>query len=234
MLEPGSAGFDCASLPIDERRSCGAARRHHSMAVFEACKEPGVDVRLLGRCNGPERDRANRSTALHQLTGIDGDLAAAADHDDAAIVGQNAKALIEGLKGQQGCPHRPVGGSQSSRWAERVYTCSDWATHLLRFASSEKLPTLDKLANQTVPQTETNDAAVARASLIAADIADATTYKDIAGQWCGDVTDYVFTPNALTVKFHDGRSDNVFKITKYNYTNDSVRIDWLTPLAKSR
>ena len=25
----------------------------------------------------------------------------------------------------------------------------------------------------------------------AANIADAMTYKDIAGQWCGDVTDYV-------------------------------------------
>jgi hypothetical protein len=61
----------------------------------------------------------------------------------------------------------------------------------------------------------------------AADIADATTYKDIAGQWCGDVTDYVFTPNTLTVKFHDGRPANVFKITKYTYTNDSVSIDWL-------
>jgi hypothetical protein len=44
---------------------------------------------------------------------------------------------------------------------------------------------------------------------------------------CGDVTDYVFTPNTLTVKFHDGRPANVFKITKYTYTNDSVRIDWL-------
>ena len=38
-----------------------------------------------------------------------------------------------------------------------------------------------------------------------ADIADATTYEDIAGQWCGDVTDYVFTPDTLTVKFHDDR-----------------------------
>jgi hypothetical protein len=44
---------------------------------------------------------------------------------------------------------------------------------------------------------------------------------------CGDVTDYVFTPNTLTVKFHDGRPANVFKITKYTYTNDSVSIDWL-------
>jgi len=31
----------------------------------------------------------------------------------------------------------------------------------------------------------------------------------------------------LTVKFHDNRPANVFKITKYTYTNDSVRIDWL-------
>jgi hypothetical protein len=61
----------------------------------------------------------------------------------------------------------------------------------------------------------------------AADIANATTYKDIAGQWCGDVTDYVFTPSTLTVKFHDGRPENVFTITKYTYTPDGVRIDWL-------
>jgi hypothetical protein len=61
----------------------------------------------------------------------------------------------------------------------------------------------------------------------AANIADAMTYKDIAGRWCGDVTDYVFTPNTLTVKFHNGRAPNMFKITKHTYTNDSVRIDWL-------
>ena len=29
------------------------------------------------------------------------------------------------------------------------------------------------------------------------------------------------------MKFHDGRPANVFKITKYSYTNDSVRLDWL-------
>jgi hypothetical protein len=57
--------------------------------------------------------------------------------------------------------------------------------------------------------------------------ADAASYKDIAGQWCGDVTDYVFAPNTLTVKFHDGRPAKAFKITKYTYTNDNVRIDWL-------
>ena len=64
--------------------------------------------------------------------------------------------------------------------------------------------------------------------ILAADIANATTYEDIAGQWCGDVTDYVFTPDTLTVKFHDARPAKVFKITKYTYTDDSVRIHWLS------
>ena len=63
--------------------------------------------------------------------------------------------------------------------------------------------------------------------ILTADIANATTYEDIAGQWCGDVTDYIFTPDTLTVKFHDDRPANVFKITKYTYTDDSVRISWL-------
>ena len=67
----------------------------------------------------------------------------------------------------------------------------------------------------------------------AADTADAVAYKDIAGQWSGDVTDYVFTPNMLTVKFHDGRPASAFKITKYTYTNDSVSIDWVNAAGKS-
>jgi hypothetical protein len=68
--------------------------------------------------------------------------------------------------------------------------------------------------------------------ILTADTADATAYKDIAGQWCGDVTDYVFTPSTLTVKFHDGRPENVFTITKYTYTPDGVRIDWLNDARK--
>src|SRR6516162_4383241 len=68
--------------------------------------------------------------------------------------------------------------------------------------------------------------------ILTADIANATTYTDIFGQWCGEVTDYVFTPNTLTVKFHDGRPANVFKITKYTYANDSVRINWINGVGK--
>jgi len=38
---------------------------------------------------------------------------------------------------------------------------------------------------------------------------------------------YVFAADTLTVKFHDDRPANTFKITKYTYTDDSVRIDWV-------
>ena len=69
--------------------------------------------------------------------------------------------------------------------------------------------------------------------MLTADMADATTYEDIAGQWCGDVTDYVFAPDTLTVRFHDNRPANEFKITKYTYANDSVRIDWLNGAKES-
>jgi outer membrane protein W len=66
----------------------------------------------------------------------------------------------------------------------------------------------------------------------AANIADAMTYKDIAGQWCGDVTDYVFTPRTLTVKFHDGKPANAFKITKYTYTGSGVTVNWVNAAGK--
>ncbi len=69
--------------------------------------------------------------------------------------------------------------------------------------------------------------------ILTANIANATTYEDIAGQWCGDVTDYVFAPNTLTVKFHDNRPNNVFKITKYTYANNRVRIDWVNGAKES-
>jgi hypothetical protein len=68
--------------------------------------------------------------------------------------------------------------------------------------------------------------ALSAGSILTAGIANATTYEDIAGQWCGDVTEYVFASNTLTVKFHDNRPNNVFKLTKYTYANNSVRIDW--------
>jgi hypothetical protein len=70
------------------------------------------------------------------------------------------------------------------------------------------------------------------AFLLSADIADAMTYKDIAGQWCGETTDYVFAPSSLTVKFHDSRPVKTFKITKYTCDNDGVRIDWLNSAGK--
>ena len=35
------------------------------------------------------------------------------------------------------------------------------------------------------------------------------------------------------MKFHDSRPAKAFKITKYTYTDDSVRIDWLNGVKES-
>ena len=68
-------------------------------------------------------------------------------------------------------------------------------------------------------QTDCGLIALCAGWIVTGDIADATAYEDIAGQWCGDVTDYVFGPDTLTVKFHDDRPDNVFKITAAPHKN---------------
>ena len=72
------------------------------------------------------------------------------------------------------------------------------------------------------------------AFLLSADIADAMTYKDIAGQWCGETTDYVFAPNSLSVKFHDSRPAETFKITKTPTTTTACVLIGSTLLAKVR
>ena len=63
---------------------------HHraQRAIFEPSNESGVDVRLFGGCNVPKREPANRGTAHHKFTRIDGDLAPIANNDHAPISGQ--------------------------------------------------------------------------------------------------------------------------------------------------
>src|SRR5438105_2155992 len=57
-------------------------------AVFQARQEPGVDVGFFDWRDGPQRESANRGAARHELTRIDGDLAATANDDHTAIIGQ--------------------------------------------------------------------------------------------------------------------------------------------------
>jgi len=62
--------------------------------------------------------------------------------------------------------------------------------------------------------------------------AGAMAFKDIAGQWCGELSDDTFAPQSLTVNFHNGNPAKVFKVTKYTYTDVSVRVDWISSNGK--
>jgi hypothetical protein len=54
----------------------------------------------------------------------------------------------------------------------------------------------------------------------------ALSYKDIAGRWCGQTTNYVFARNALTVTFHSGGRTRRFKVTSYEYLGDTIKMHW--------
>ena len=81
-------------------------------AVFEASKDSRVDLGLFGWRNAPERERTNRRASPHQLTRIDGNLTATADHNDAAIIGQKFRVVGEIHVGE----HFQAYGTEICNW----------------------------------------------------------------------------------------------------------------------
>jgi hypothetical protein len=57
--------------------------------------------------------------------------------------------------------------------------------------------------------------------------ASALSFKDIAGKWCGDATDYTFSRDTLVVIFNDGSATKKFKVTSYEYLDGIVKMHWL-------
>lgn len=62
----------------------------------------------------------------------------------------------------------------------------------------------------------------------------AISFKDIEGRWCGEITDYVFTRDELTVEFHDGRDDRVLAIKGINTGVDKSNNGWIEFVWKER
>ena len=57
--------------------------------------------------------------------------------------------------------------------------------------------------------------------------ASALSYGDIEGRWCTDAGTVTFGRNHLSVTFDDGSPNKQFTITKYNFTENSVEVNWL-------
>jgi hypothetical protein len=62
-------------------------------AVLEPSDETGVDFPVFFRCDAPQREGTHGGAAGHELARIDGDLAAIADDDDAATLGQELQVV---------------------------------------------------------------------------------------------------------------------------------------------
>jgi hypothetical protein len=54
------------------------------------------------------------------------------------------------------------------------------------------------------------------------------TPDDLMGKWCGDVSDYVFTRDKLTVQMHAGGT-RVLKIRSIDAGDGWVRVNWDMP-----
>jgi len=57
--------------------------------------------------------------------------------------------------------------------------------------------------------------------------AHALAFKNIAGKWCGETTNYTFSRDTLVVVFHDGSPTKRFKVTSYEYSGGNVTMHWL-------
>jgi hypothetical protein len=67
--------------------------------------------------------------------------------------------------------------------------------------------------------------AILSAALVAE--ASALSFKNIAGKWCGDITSYQFSRDALTVRFFNGSPTRKFKVTSYEYLGATVKMHWV-------
>lgn len=60
-----------------------------------------------------------------------------------------------------------------------------------------------------------------------AGVAQALSYRDIAGRWCGLTTNYEFTRDMLIVTFLDHSPTKRFTVTSYDYDGDKIVMHWL-------
>ncbi len=50
------------------------------------------------------------------------------------------------------------------------------------------------------------------------------TYDDILGDWCGEVWNYNFTRDRLTVTYRDERAPRVMKIRRYEFAGEWISV----------
>jgi hypothetical protein len=57
--------------------------------------------------------------------------------------------------------------------------------------------------------------------------ASALAFKDIAGKWCGETSNYTFNRDTLVVVFHNGSPTKRFTVAGYEYLDGIVKMHWL-------
>jgi hypothetical protein len=65
------------------------------------------------------------------------------------------------------------------------------------------------------------------AALGAGGAAQALSFDDISGKWCGSVSSYTFAPGLLTVVLYSDSTPRRYKIDSYKYEDDVITVNWV-------
>jgi hypothetical protein len=65
------------------------------------------------------------------------------------------------------------------------------------------------------------------APLGAGSAAQALTFEDISGKWCGSVSSYTFAPGQLTVVLYSDNTPRRYKIDSYQYEDEVITVNWM-------
>ena len=57
--------------------------------------------------------------------------------------------------------------------------------------------------------------------------AQALSFNDISGKWCGSVSSYTFAPGQLTVVLYADNQPRRYKIENYQYEADIITVNWI-------
>jgi hypothetical protein len=70
-------------------------------------------------------------------------------------------------------------------------------------------------------------AATVMAALGMSSAAQALSFNDITGKWCGSVSSYTFAPGQLTVVLYSDNQPRRYKIENYQYEGDVITVNWI-------
>ena len=57
--------------------------------------------------------------------------------------------------------------------------------------------------------------------------AQALTFNDLSGKWCGSVSSYTFEAEAMVVTLYSDNTPRSYRVDSYDYADTTITVNWL-------